>query len=100
MRDTELKRMWNDPRHWTRWGFYRAADDPRWWVIKRPPAFGWTINVARSGAWLSLLALILSCAAPAILAALLRQPLLALLGAVMPMIWIVGIAAVVSRRDP
>ena len=99
MPNQEYDRLWNDPAHWTRVGFYRAPADPRWWVAKRPPAFGWTIDVARIGAWLSLAGLVASCAMPAILGVILEQPVLAVVGALIPLIWIVGIAVVVSRRD-
>jgi uncharacterized membrane protein len=48
---------WDDPSHWHGgWlGLYVNPDDPRTWVPKRRPAFGWTLNFAhaKSRWWLA-----------------------------------------------
>lgn len=41
----ELERLWNDPGHWSPFG-YRCPSDPRVIVPKRLRALGWTINWA------------------------------------------------------
>ena len=37
--------LWADDRHWTRWGFYRCAEDPPLIVPKRVWWTGWTANI-------------------------------------------------------
>jgi uncharacterized membrane protein len=39
-------------------GLYHAPRDPRVWVRKRRPRFGWTLNFARRAAWLWIAALL------------------------------------------
>jgi len=41
----DLERLWNDPAHWTLFG-YNCPQDPRVVVPKRMRAMGWTINWA------------------------------------------------------
>lgn len=46
-----------DDRHW-KWGlFYSNPNDPALWVEKRF-GIGWTINMARPGAWLTIIAIL------------------------------------------
>lgn len=49
---------WRDPGNWRARVFYVAPDDPRVWVPKRMPGFGWTLNFAHRAAWVWLAALI------------------------------------------
>ena len=44
---------WHRPESWRGGplGIYHAPRDPRVWVPKRDPAFGWTLNFARRAAW-------------------------------------------------
>jgi uncharacterized membrane protein len=55
------EREWRDPRNWRGgWlGVYVAPRDPRVWVPKRRPAFGWTLNFAHRTSWIWLAALLL-----------------------------------------
>jgi uncharacterized membrane protein len=43
---------WDDPRHWHGGllGLYVNPGDPRIWVPKRRPGFGWTLNFAHAKA--------------------------------------------------
>jgi uncharacterized membrane protein len=47
---------WENSANW-RWGHYIAPRDPRVWVRKRNPQYGWTLNLAhrRSWMWLAVL---------------------------------------------
>lgn len=47
----------DDSAHWTRWGMYRNAEDPRLWVPKRF-GMGMTINAAQPLAWVQFAAVI------------------------------------------
>jgi hypothetical protein len=49
----DLDRLWSDPAHWTRGGFYRCAADPRLMVLKRV-GVGYTINTAHRRSWFVL----------------------------------------------
>lgn len=45
---------WENPANW-RWpALYIAPRDPRVWVRKRNPEYGWTINLAHRQSWLGL----------------------------------------------
>ena len=61
----ELDRLWNDPNNWTVWA-YSSEEDPRVFVSKRRPWFGWTINFGHPLAWPALIACIGLCIAPAL----------------------------------
>lgn len=54
------EREWEDPRNWRGGllGIYVAPRDPRVWVPKRRPGFGWTLNFAHRASWGWLLALL------------------------------------------
>ena len=54
------EREWKDPRNWRAgWlGVYVAPRDPRVWVPKRRPEFGYTLNFAHRRSWLWLAALL------------------------------------------
>lgn len=43
---------WRKSTNWMPFEIYFAPDDPRKWVRKRAPAFGWTPNFAHRPAWL------------------------------------------------
>jgi uncharacterized membrane protein len=45
------KEWWNSA-NWMPFGIYFAPNDPRVWVRKRAPAFGWTPNFAHRPGWL------------------------------------------------
>jgi uncharacterized membrane protein len=47
---------WAKPENWTRFNTYRSARDNRFWVPKKNPRLGWTINFAHRGAWWAMLA--------------------------------------------
>ena len=61
-----LDRLWSDPAHWTRGGFYRCAADPRLMVLKRV-GVGYTINIAHRRSWLVLGGLLVLSMAPLVL---------------------------------
>lgn len=44
---------WQNPDNW-RTGHYVAPLDPRIWVRKREPRFGWTFNFAQPMSWVYL----------------------------------------------
>ena len=66
MEPDELERLWSDPSHWTRGGFYSCAADPRLMVLKRF-GVGYTINIAHQRAWFLLIGLLAVAMAPLIL---------------------------------
>ena len=102
MSDKDLERLWSDPANWTRVGFYRCAEDPRWWVRKRDPGVGWTINVAHPRAIASLVAFILAAGAPAIVAVVRGgqlSPTTLIVAMTLPSVLLVVVALVVARRD-
>jgi len=53
----KLKKLWEDPKNWTKLGLYRCRDDPRLLVPKRIPWAGWTLNIAHPKSVLVLLLL-------------------------------------------
>lgn len=55
-------------QHFTAWGLYRDAADPRLFVPKRNPAFGWTINLAHRRAKPALVVLAAVVAGSVVLA--------------------------------
>ena len=59
----DLDRLWSDPVHWMRGGFYRCAADPRLMVLKRV-GVGYTINTAHRRAWFVLGGLLAVSVAP------------------------------------
>jgi len=61
-----LDRLWSDPAHWRRGGFYRCAADPRLMVLKRAGA-GYTINIAHHRSWFVLIGLLVVSMAPLVL---------------------------------
>ena len=44
---------WKNPSNW-HWWHYAASRDPRIWVRKRDPRFGWTLNFAYPLSWVWL----------------------------------------------
>jgi uncharacterized membrane protein len=56
------EREWRDAENWRGgWlGLYVAPRDPRIWVRKRSPRFGWTLNYAHRAAWLWSMAFVLA----------------------------------------
>jgi hypothetical protein len=102
MRDERLQRLWEDPANWTAIGLYRSADDPRWWVPKRQPWMGWTINIAHRGAVLSLIGLMVAATVPPILLVLSARPRSPALLAVtvgMPVLLVIGFVGWLGTRD-
>jgi hypothetical protein len=100
--DPELERLWKDPGNWTPLGFYRCAEDPRWWVPKRVPWMGWTINIAHRGAVLSLLGVTILMLLPGLLLMRSRQPSSSLwlpVAIIAPMFMSIGLLIWLSRRD-
>lgn len=72
-RNARNHRAWERRANWIGppWlGFYRAADDDRLWVPKRPKALGWTVNLARPAGVAILAALITASALATLTAAL------------------------------
>jgi hypothetical protein len=61
----ELARLWADPANWTVL-FYRCAEDPRIFVPKRRPWFGWTVNFGHPLGWLAVIGCIVIAAGPGI----------------------------------
>jgi uncharacterized membrane protein len=51
---------WENDENWhAGWlGIYYAPRDPRVWVPKRPPRFGWTVNFARRVSWVWLVGVV------------------------------------------
>jgi uncharacterized membrane protein len=49
---------WENPDNWRLLGTYASPRDPRVWVRKREPSFGWTLNFAHTAAWFWLLGLV------------------------------------------
>ena len=41
----------NEEQHWKYGLFYHNSEDPRLFLPKRNPAFGWTLNFARTEAY-------------------------------------------------
>ncbi len=102
MRDKDLESYWHDPTNWTRFGFYRCIEDPRWWVRKRDPGIGYTINVAHPSAIVSLVTLVSVCLVPLafdILEEPGRSGLRMLLSMIVPIAVVVGIGAWLTIRD-
>lgn len=100
--DPKFEQMWKDPANWTSIGFYRCADDPRWWVPKREPWMGWTLNMAHRGAWLSLVAILVISIVPTML--LLadgggRSPTRFALAVGIPVALSIGLLIWLARRD-
>jgi len=51
--------QWEDPANWRLFGScYYAPRDPRVWVRKREPRFGWTTNFAHPAAWFWVAAIV------------------------------------------
>jgi hypothetical protein len=48
------KAEWENPANWRWHGLYIAPRDPRVWVRKRNPIYGWTINLAHRQSWIWL----------------------------------------------
>jgi hypothetical protein len=69
----ELDRLWADPANWTML-FYRCPEDPRIFVPKRRPWFGWTVNFGHSLGWLAVVGCVAVAAGPAIFLVLTRHP--------------------------
>lgn len=65
MARADLERLWNDPAHWSLFG-YRCPQDPRVIVPKRVRALGWTINWAHPKAVQMLLLMMGIAAGPAL----------------------------------
>jgi hypothetical protein len=61
----EIREVWRDPKSWRLGMFYYAKADPRIFVQKRLPGFGWTLNFARRASIPALIALILPVVAVA-----------------------------------
>jgi len=55
----EDRARWHaDQTNW-KWGvFYFNKKDPRIWLPKKNPWFGWTVNFSHPGAWLWILVLL------------------------------------------
>ena len=50
---------WHDAKNWRLLNLiYVAPRDPRVWVRKRHPEFGWTLNFAHTASWLWAAAII------------------------------------------
>ena len=45
---------WENPANWRWHWLYIAPSDPRVWVRKRNPEYGWTINLAHRKSWIWL----------------------------------------------
>lgn len=69
--DERNERAWNNPDNWVGppWlGLYRAADDSRPMVPKRPRWLGWTLNFAHPATrWLFIVSAMLIIAGAALL---------------------------------
>lgn len=56
--DTINRQEWQRPENWRGpLGMYRSSRDTRLWVPKRMSWMGWTINMAHSQAWFTLVGL-------------------------------------------
>ena len=102
MPNKELEKLWSDPANWTAIGLYRCADDPRWWVPKRVPWMGWTINIAHRGAVLSLIGLMVAATVPVFVTLSRRSnpsPIWLLVSVLVPVVFVIGLAIWLSRRD-
>jgi uncharacterized membrane protein len=58
-----LDSMWNDPKNW-KGLIYFNRNDPRLWVPKIAPSFGWTLNFANPYAYLmfaAIIVLVIAC---------------------------------------
>ncbi|HEY7029255.1 MAG TPA: DUF5808 domain-containing protein, partial [Gemmatimonadales bacterium] len=58
-------RLWADPANWTLLT-YRCPEDPRIFVPKRRPWFGWTVNFGHPLGWLAMVGCIVVAASPGI----------------------------------
>jgi uncharacterized membrane protein len=99
---SELDRLWADPRNWTSLGIYRCEADPRTWVLKRHPGIGYTINVAHGRSWLGLLGVLALSVAPTVVALIMgrRTPAWWLIVELLvPIAVVVVLLAWVSSRD-
>ncbi|KAI8814345.1 hypothetical protein BJ742DRAFT_332660 [Cladochytrium replicatum] len=45
--EKHLEALWADQKNWTLGVFYHCVEDPRFFVPKNPPGFGWTINMSK-----------------------------------------------------
>ena len=61
----ELDRLWANPANWTLLT-YRCPEDPRIFVPKRRPWFGWTVNFGHPLGWLAVVGCIVVAAGPGI----------------------------------
>jgi uncharacterized membrane protein len=53
------EREWHDAKNWRLLNsIYVAPQDPRVWVRKHQPQFGWTLNFAHRAGWLWAAALV------------------------------------------
>jgi hypothetical protein len=103
MPDERVQRLWEDPANWTTIGLYRCADDPRWWVPKRVPWMGWTVNVAHRGAVLVLFGILILGTMPPLLLvytpAPSRSPALVALTVGIPIVMSLGLVIWLATRD-
>ncbi len=73
MTQEELHKLWRDPKSWR--GFiYYCPDDPRLIVPMRTRWTGYSINHARRGAILTLIAILAALVAPCFLLVVLEPP--------------------------
>jgi uncharacterized membrane protein len=53
------EREWHNAKNWRFLNLiYVAPQDPRVWVRKRQPEFGWTLNFAHTASWLGAAAIV------------------------------------------